>query len=342
MSSPLASIHFAISHPAGSIIPTLQSLGAQTWQQFQVVLVDNASQDIEIPWERGVGPEVMMLRNFRDQGFSRAHNQALSSLFARWEPSTWQDRYIVLASSRVLFAPDAIQQMIQALEQDSALMVVAPKVRQASLHANEDSDEPILKDNGIIEQVGLKLGHGLVLTPRGRGEKDTGQYDSQPPELLGNWCLVMRASALMQAKMGEEWLDADLPEAYAMADVAWRLRTLQFPIQLVPQALVWVQRAQTPPSGIIARIKQWYGQEALQERKSYSYACVLRGKNAAWSSLIVAMPWLWFAWLKRLFVTLADLRILPAIMKSWLVLPRALHKRKFLSLAIQQAQRGKS
>lgn len=342
MSSPFVSIHFAVSHPASSIVPTLQSLGAQSYQTFQIILVDNASQDVEIPWERGMGPEVMTLRNFRDQGFARAHNQALSSLFARWEPSTWQERYIVLASSRILFAPDAIQQMIQALEQDSTLMVVAPKVRQASLHASEDSDEPILKDNGIVEQVGLKLGHGLALTPRGRGEKDVGQYDSQPPELAGSWCLVMRASALMQAKMGEEWLDVDLPEVYAMADVAWRLRTLRLPIQLVPQALVWVQRAQTPPKGIIARIKYWYGQEALQERKTYSFACVLRGKNAAWSSLIIAIPWLFFAWLKRLLVTLADPRILPTIMKSWLALPSALNKRRFLSLAIQQAQRNKS
>ncbi len=341
MSSPFVSIHFAVSHPASSIVPTLQSLGAQSCQTFQIILVDNASQDVEIPWERGMGPEVMTLRNFRDQGFARAHNQALSSLFARWEPSTWQERYIVLASSRIMFAPDAIQQMIQALEQDSTLMVVAPKVRQASLHASEDSDEPILKDNGIIEQVGLKLGHGLALTPRGRGEKDVGQYDSQPPELAGNWCLVMRASALMQAKMGEEWLDADLPEAYAMADVAWRLRTLRLPIQLVPQALIWIQRAQIPPKGIMARIRHWYGQEALQERKTYSYACVLRGKNAAWSSLIVAMPWLFFVWLKRLLVTLADPRILPTTMKSWLALPSALHKRRFLSLAIQQAQRSK-
>jgi GT2 family glycosyltransferase len=317
-------------------------LGAQTWQKFQIIIVDNASQDVEIPWERGMGPDVMMLRNFRDQGFAYAHNQALSSLFARWEPSTWQERYIVLASSRVLFAPDAIQQMIQALEQDSSLMVAAPKVRQASLQAHEESDEPILKDNGVIEQVGLKLGHGLTLSPRGRGEKDAGQYDSQPPELVGSWCLVLRASALMQAKMGEEWLDTDLPEAYAMADVAWRLRTLQLPMQLVPQALVWVQRAQTPPKGVIARITNWYGQEALQERKVASYACVLRGKNAAWSSLILATPWLFFSWLKRLFVVLADPRIISAIIKSWLILPRAFRKRRFLSLAIQQARRIKS
>jgi GT2 family glycosyltransferase len=289
-----------------------------------------------------MGPEVMTLRNFRDQGFARAHNQALSSLFARWEPSTWQERYIVLASSRVLFAPDAIQQMIQALEQDSALMVAAPKVRQASLQASEESDEPILKDNGIIEQVGLRLGHGLILTPRGRGEKDAGQYDSQPPELAGGWCLVVRASALMHAKMGEEWLDTDLPEAYAMADVAWRLRTLRLPIQLVPQALVWVQRPQTPPRGIIARIKHWYGQEALQERKVYSYACVLRAKNAAWSSLVIATPWLFFSWATRFFVAMADPRVISAIMKSWLILPRAFRKRRFLSLAIQQARRDRS
>jgi GT2 family glycosyltransferase len=83
MSSPFASIHFAVSHPASSIVPTLQSLGAQSWQKFQIILVDNASQDVEIPWERGMGPEVMTLRNFRDQCFARAHNQAQYTVLAR-------------------------------------------------------------------------------------------------------------------------------------------------------------------------------------------------------------------------------------------------------------------
>lgn len=340
-SSSLISVHIVVSHPASSVLPALQSLGTQTRSSVQILLVDNASQDVEIPWTRGSGPEVMVLRNFRDQGFAHAHNQALTSLFTRWDPSTYEHRYIVLTSSRLVFAADALEHLIGALEADPTLMAVSPKVRQATLEASEDSDEPRWMDTQTIEQVGISWTRALEPISCGRGEKDAGQYDriESKKEGIGTWCIALRATALMRAKVGEEWLDPDLPEAYAMADLVWRLQTLQTPVRLVPQALVWVRHPAASPSGVFARLRRWYGKEALQERRLRSYAYLLRLKNASWGAMIFSLPWLILAWIRQIIICLIDPRVISAMGKSWLLIPRAWRKRAFLYLAIQQSRR---
>lgn len=336
---PLVSLHLVVSHPAGSMTPVLQSLGSQTWSQFQIVLVDNASQDRKEPWPRGAGPEIMVLRNFRDQGFARAHNQALTSLFARWDPSTWSERYIILTSSRIIFAPEALTHLLEALERNPTLMAVAPKVRQARVESQEESDEPGLIDSECLEQMGVMLGRKQEPRARGQAEKDTGQYDEVAPDLLSTWCVAIRASALMATKVGEEWLDEDLPESYALADLAWRLKILQIPTQLIPSALVWVRTGSNKRLGWLGRVRRWYGQESLQARRERSYAVVLRCKNIAFSTMIKALPWLFVQGLTRFMMTFLDPRVIPALIRSRLAVIRALRKRQFLKLAIQRSRR---
>lgn len=334
------SVHLVVAHPALSVVPTLQSLGAQTRRDIQIVVVDNASQDVQIPWSHGGGPEVMLLRNFRDQGFARAHNQALSSLFARWPQETWKDRYIMLLSSRVLLAPDAIEYLYRAFEEHPDIQVASPKVHRAHLQMVQDGDELQRIDSEIFEQTGVELTRGLEPRSRGAGEKDVDQYDEKDEAFLpGTWCLMIRADALMRAKVGDEWLDGDLPEAWAMADLAWRFRLLQMPMKTVPLALAWIQAASSQTRrGWLERVRAWYGAEALRVRAGRSYACVLRLKNASWGAMFMAFPWIGAAWVSRLFVLVLDPRAMSEVLRSWAIIPRAWRKRRFLQLAIRQSR----
>ncbi len=338
MEQSFISLHIAVTHPAGSVTPTLQSLGSQTQSHVQIVLVDNASQDITPPWPHGAGPEVMVLRNFRDQGFSRAHNQALSSLFARWPVETWEHRFIGILSSRVLLAPDALQQLVQALEHDPSLMVVSPKIRRATLQITDDSDDPRLIDSGTIEQIGVAFSSALEPVSRGQGQTDEGQYDgSESTPLPGTVCVLIRASALMGAKLGDEWLDNNLPEPYAMADLVWRLHTLQAPMRVIPQALGWIRYAQLGKQSLFKRARYWYGYEALSARSLRRYACILRFKNTSFGQLVLVLPWLIGVWLVSVFTTILDPRSLPALFKSLALIPATWRKRHFLQLAIRRS-----
>ena len=61
-----------------------ESLDRQTSDDFTVTVVDNASTDGTLDWLRDHRPDVAVLRNFRNQGFARAHNQAIALALTRW------------------------------------------------------------------------------------------------------------------------------------------------------------------------------------------------------------------------------------------------------------------
>lgn len=340
MSSPLASLHVAVTQPASSAKPTLQSLRAQTECAFEVVVIDNASQDSAAPWVRGDGPDVMVLRNFRDQGFVKAHNQALTSLFARWPEDARKTRWVGLLSSRVMLAPECVAELIRATQMHPEVTVFSPKVRAAHLDRQDDRDEPQLVDTGIIEEAGRTFSKSLELIPRGKGERDEGQYDEHSEDVLpGPWCLFVRADVLMRAKVGEDWLDASLPGVYSILDLIWRLRVLDEPMMFVPRALAWVQRSTLSSLGWLARLRRWYGLEASRARAARSYICILRLKQATGRQMAYAMPWLVASWGIRLLEACADPQIISTMLRSWLAIPVAFRARGMLRLA-RRAPRG--
>lgn len=262
MSSPFVSLHVVVTHPASAARPTLQSLRAQTHTSFQVVLIDNASQDNASPWQHGEGPDLMVLRNFRDQGFARAHNQALTSLFARWSQESLATRWVALLSDRVVLAPDCVAQVFQAIQTNAETTVLSPKVRVAHLDGQEDTDEPRFVDTGIIEEAGRVFSRTFALRSRGRGERDQGQYDQPSKEVLaGTWCLFVRADALLRANKGTGWLDVSRPESCAFADLVSRLYVLGEPMGYVPEALAWVHRSHLVRPGWVERFRRWYGEQ---------------------------------------------------------------------------------
>ena len=334
MSSSLASLHIAITQPASSAKPTLESLRAQTERAFEVVMVDNASQDSAAPWTRGDGPDVMVLRNFRDQGFVKAHHQALTSLFARWSEDVRKTRWIGLLSSRVMLAPECVAELIRATQAHPEVTVFSPKVRAAHLDRQDDRDEPQLVDTGIIEEAGRTFSKSLELIPRGKGERDEGQYDEPSQQVLpGPWCLFVRADVLMRTKVGEEWLDASLPEVYSILDLVWRLQVLGEAMMYVPRALAWVQRPALSSLGWFARLRRWYSLEMSRARAARSYICILRLKQATWQQMAYAMPWLVASWIIRLLEACADPRIISTMLRSWLAIPGAFRARGMLRLA---------
>lgn len=327
-------VHLVITHPATFTYPSLKSVAAQTYRDVSLVLVDNAAQDSLVPWYPESGPEVMILRNFRDTGFAHGHNQALSLFFSR-EPS-FSNRIVILLSSHVILAPDAIQRLVEVLATNPSLMAVAPKVHRAFRQHVDGEDDPLFVDTGIIEQIGLRLTRSLEPCFVGFGEKDAGQYDHEmDPFLLGTTCLAIRGSALLKLTVREKWFDPDLPESLAMMDLAWRMRLFRLPTRLVPEALAFVEGARETHRTWSERVRAWYGVHERQARIARTYIGVLRLKNASFLSLCGSVPWLVFVWGFRLASTVFDRHMILPMFFSWGAIFRALRTRRLLSLAIR-------
>ena len=220
------------------------SLDEQTWKQTSVTVVDNASNDGTADWMRDFRPGVVVLRNFRNQGFARAHNQAIAMSLSRWPEETWSSRYIMVASPNLVLASDCLEQLVKRMDQNPSLAACCPKILRAVFRAGTEDDAPEIERTQETASVGLIMKKSRHPIDRGVGEQDTGQYDEER-EVFGcsGTCMLIRASALAEAKIDGEWFDEDFFSYGVDADFFWRLQRMGKQIRVVPSAVAWHHHA---------------------------------------------------------------------------------------------------
>lgn len=223
------------------------SLDGQTSQDFSVTVVDNASNDGIVAWLQGERPQVAALRNFRNQGFARAHNQAAALALTRWSEDAWPHRYILITNPDLEFAPTAIEALIAYMDAHPEVMACGPKLLRAHAIASEDETRETERTN-VIDSTGIVMRKSRRHFDRGAGEEDKGQYDAAT-EVFGvsGACLLLRASAIPGLLLKGELFDEDMHAYKEDVDLCWRMQRLGMPIRLVPGAVVWHHRR--APSG---------------------------------------------------------------------------------------------
>ena len=92
---------------APQLRPCLDSLLAQTCQDFDIIVVDNASRDGTAAIVRNEYPRVQLLANDSNLGFGNANNLALA---------TAQGRYLVLLNPDAVLLPDTLAKSMQHME----------------------------------------------------------------------------------------------------------------------------------------------------------------------------------------------------------------------------------
>lgn len=85
----------------------LDSLRAQTLQDVEVIVVDNASRDDSAALVKAEYPEVKLLASKTNLGFGNANNLALTVA---------EGRYIVLLNPDAVLAPDALENSLKHIE----------------------------------------------------------------------------------------------------------------------------------------------------------------------------------------------------------------------------------
>lgn len=92
---------------APQLRPCLDSLLAQTCQDFDIIVVDNASRDGTAAIVRNEYPRVQLLANDSNLGFGNANNLALA---------TAQGRYLVLLNPDAVLLPDTLAKSMQHMD----------------------------------------------------------------------------------------------------------------------------------------------------------------------------------------------------------------------------------
>jgi len=242
-SAERCSVHIVTWNAARHLPALFQSLDRQDTSAFTVTVVDNASDDGTEEWIRRHRPDVVLLRNFRNQGFAKAHNQAISLSFSRWANADLASHYVLVANPDLVFDDSAIRQLMVFMDAHPEVAACAPKLLR--MGPPEDADDPFSAPRAsVIDAMGIQMSRSRRATDRGAGEEDRGQYDAEH-EVFGvsGACALYRASALKAVAEEGNVFDEDFFLYKEDVDLAWRLRLRGCRAFVVPTSRVWHERA---------------------------------------------------------------------------------------------------
>lgn len=308
------------------------SLSEQTFTDFQVLLVDNASTDGVEAFIRASFPTVTVLRNARNLGFSVAHNQGIRYAMQRWSDEERPSRYVVVLNPDTILTPTCLERLVAEADAHPEAGSFGPKLLRAF---GENLADEVMKEtvkSDVIDSTGLSAHKNRTFTDRGAGEIDKGQYDEAGEVfgLSGALCLY-RASALADAAVDGEYFDADFFAYKEDVDMAWRLRLLGWSARHVPTAVAYHYRGMfgKEKMGWLERIKNRRGNSRLRSYYSTRNHWLVLKKNELFLNGLVAAPRIVLREALRIgYVALFEPRSLGAFFGALVLIPRMWRKRR--------------
>ncbi len=218
---PLVSILVLNHNGKGFLDDLYASLKSSTYQNFQVMLIDNASTDDSVTYTKSHYPWVNVFETGCNGGFSYAYNEA----FKRAE-----GKYYLVLNNDVTVDPGWIEPLVEAMEADSGLGAVQPKL----VSMLDPSDfEYAGASGGFLDVYGFPFLRGRLFNTL---EKDEGQYDDDTRIFWTTGAaMLVRAKAL-------EWtggLDEDFVHHMEEIDLCWRMNLVGYRLQAIPEAVVY-------------------------------------------------------------------------------------------------------
>lgn len=215
MTNPRVAVHIVTWNSLQHLPSCLDSVSHQRYQPLDLLLIDNASVDGTEPWLREHYPHIHLLRNTRNVGFARAHNQGLRITDAP---------YIVMLNPDVILESDWVERGVQYLETHPEAGSFGGKIRRFEYSSDELRE---VRFSDIIDSAGLQGNRARHFIDRGSGLADTGQYDHDQAVFgFSGACVLFRRAALESVRYKDEYIDDDFFAYKDDTDLAWRLQRL--------------------------------------------------------------------------------------------------------------------
>lgn len=187
----------------------------------EVVVADNASTDDSVAFMKAHFPEIRLIENGSNGGFTTGYNLALRQVEAQ---------YYVLLNSDIEVAPHWIEPIIALMDADPQIAACQPKILS---YYHKEQFEYAGASGGFIDKFGYPFCRGRVFQNL---EEDHGQYD-EPMEVF--WatgaCMFVRADLYHQIGGLDDSFFAHMEEI----DLCWRLKNVGYKVYCCPQSWVY-------------------------------------------------------------------------------------------------------
>ncbi len=329
MQLPLVTIQLVTYNSLKYLPDCLKSIYNQTYTDFQVLVIDNNSQDGTVEYLRQNHPQVTVFKNHQNLGFAAAHNQGINLLHSP---------YVVFSNVDILLEPDWLEN-IMLKAQDSRFQSYGSfggKLLKLKL-INLDNQE--LEKTQIIDSCGLQIKRNRQVVELGANQPASHFPVDQEVFGLSGALVMYRRQTLLDCKLtGKfnpkgEYFDPDFFFYKEDVDLAWRARLFGWPALMVSSAVAYhirtLKQVKSRKLGqlVSARNKQ----SKLARYFSYRNHWFLLLKNDFACNL--RRDWLaicWYEFKKLMYVLFLEWSSCQAIMDRLRLMPKMLKKRQII------------
>ena len=266
----------------------LNSLSAQTFTDFSVLVIDNASSDGTVEFVREHYPTAAVLQNFKNLGYAKANNQGIKLA---------KSPYVLVLNPDILLEPDFLARLVVLADQQPQGGSFGGKLLKLKSRAIDQADQAGLRQavkSDLIDSTGLLIYRSRKVVNRGEGQKDQGQYD-RPEEVFGlsGAAVLYRRSALEAVAINHQYFDEDFFAYKEDIDLAWRWRLYGFSAWYLPTSVGYHYRqlAAAAPSSL-KKIRQHRRAVSRQLRSaSLKNHQLMLIKNDQGLNIILTLPW---------------------------------------------------
>lgn len=239
--SPKVTVGLLTCNSENYIEPCLDSLLAQDYENLEIVVLDNHSQDESVNVIQTQYPDIQLVESDENLGFGRGHNQIIGQT---------DGEFYACLNADMIFEPNFISSLVRAVSEKPIYGSAGGKLKRWDFKGYlEDSGE--VREMGktnFIDSVGIRMLKNHRFEDLGQGEVDYGQYDTTKDlfGISGAAVLYRKKSledvAFTNSQGRKEYFDEAMFMYKEDIDLAYRLQWAGWKCRYSPNAVAYHDR----------------------------------------------------------------------------------------------------
>lgn len=205
----------------------ISSLDKQTYENIEIILVDNASTDDSVKWVREHYPKAKIIINNKNFGFSHANNIGYHSA---------RGKYVLFLNNDTRSTASMVEELVHVLESDPTIGGAQSKILLMDKPDTLDSIGAFLTPSGFLYHYKFM-------------KKDLPEYDKQIDLYTAKGaCMMFKRSVLKIVEVDGNIFDPDYFAYFEETDLCHRIWLAGYRIVYAPKSVVFHKMGATSSS----------------------------------------------------------------------------------------------